>query len=455
MAKYHKEILVLLLIILVISFIIGKQAKAGSGDNVYGWAWSENIGWISFNSTSGGGPINYGVHICASESDSLCALVSAPKTGKLIGYAWSDNIGWISFADFDGDGDIDANDKDIAGSPCAPNCEAELNLGNNEVSGWARALANGDGWDGWIKLRGTIQADGPYGVWLDRNPDPDPDEFREWAWGDMVVGWISFNHLDCDPNGDGNPNDGPAQCVDVEPGRDYSINPIPNYKVMTDIVINRDPDQPATLDKSWDYCGGTPSVNTRTGLTLNWSEFSDDDINDTQQAYEVEIAGNSYKASVTGSSYSVDPLNHGFLEFTWGNTYNWRVRVQDNNDNWSNWSDNDSFTMPSHQAPNPSFTASPTDPPAGVEVTFTDESKCYTAVGVEYDCKDGGAGVSYSWDFGDDDSPIDTTKGDTTHTYPQSGDYIVRLEVTGSMCSCVFPLTVFLPLPTWKEIAPF
>ena len=61
------------------------------------------------------------------------------STGLFSGYAWSESVGWISFGDFDFDGDIDSDDKNISGAPCAPNCEAVLDLGTAEVSGWARA----------------------------------------------------------------------------------------------------------------------------------------------------------------------------------------------------------------------------------------------------------------------------------------------------------------------------
>jgi peptidoglycan/LPS O-acetylase OafA/YrhL len=30
-------------------FLVFGMASAGTGDNVSGWSWSENIGWISFN----------------------------------------------------------------------------------------------------------------------------------------------------------------------------------------------------------------------------------------------------------------------------------------------------------------------------------------------------------------------------------------------------------------------
>jgi len=70
----------LLITFVVFGFLVFSIAKAGIADNVSGWAWSENIGWISFNNTTGGGTTNYGVDIDSS-------------TGIFSGDAWSEHIG--------------------------------------------------------------------------------------------------------------------------------------------------------------------------------------------------------------------------------------------------------------------------------------------------------------------------------------------------------------------------
>lgn len=107
----------------------------GGGDgasyyNVWGWAWSENIGWINFNcynDYNGDGirennclPIDYGVKINGS-------------TGVFSGYAWSENIGWISF-----------NQKDLTGCPSGA-CQAKIDLDSasasyGHLSGWAKPM---------------------------------------------------------------------------------------------------------------------------------------------------------------------------------------------------------------------------------------------------------------------------------------------------------------------------
>ncbi|KKQ20539.1 MAG: hypothetical protein US33_C0016G0002 [Parcubacteria group bacterium GW2011_GWC1_36_9] len=129
---------------------------AGSEHNISGWAWSSNIGWISFNNTTGGGSINYGVN--------------KNVDGTLVGYAWSSNIGWIQFGG-------------LSGFPSGGGTQAQnANLNDDNLKGWARALsADGNGWDGWISFSGA-----GYGVTLtDVN-------FTGYAWGSNVVGWIDM-----------------------------------------------------------------------------------------------------------------------------------------------------------------------------------------------------------------------------------------------------------------------
>ena len=122
--------------------------------NLSGYAWSDNIGWISLSSSVSP---TYGVSI---DSD----------TGEFSGYAWSDNIGWIDFAP-------------TSGYPSPPNDGVNLEP-NNTITGWARALSYGDGWDGWISMNGSN-----YGIEL----NPSTNNFSGYAWGADVVGWVNFN----------------------------------------------------------------------------------------------------------------------------------------------------------------------------------------------------------------------------------------------------------------------
>jgi len=170
-----RAVLITIIFFIIIAFILNTfTLQAGSDENVSGWAWSENIGWISFNSISDHSIVNYGVSV-------------DPLTGKFSGYAWSENIGWISFNR--NDTGAPPSDDPCPDGSCIAKIEDLSNLGkkNVKVIGWARALSHGDGWDGWIKFNHGQGS----GVYIDPSGD-----FHGWAWSDMVVGWISFNSSD-------------------------------------------------------------------------------------------------------------------------------------------------------------------------------------------------------------------------------------------------------------------
>lgn len=134
-----------------------EEVSAGTGDNLSGYAWSENTGWLSFNctNTSSCSTADYGVKVAAD--------------GLMSGFAWSDAAGWVSF-----------NRADLTGCPSGT-CEARFNPDNGQVSGWAKALGAAGGWDGWVSLRGA-----DYGVSVTGC------RWQNFAWGSDVVGWIKF-----------------------------------------------------------------------------------------------------------------------------------------------------------------------------------------------------------------------------------------------------------------------
>ncbi len=152
-----------------------QDAVAQSGSTgvirLTGYAWSENIGWISFKDGS--------------------SPVRVDASGNLTGYAWSENIGWIQFGG-------------LAGFP-STTYESATNakLVDNRLSGWARVVSGMSGdnrgeFDGWIALSGvTIQLDS---VALAGAPAPtfpsgctSSSCANGAAWGSDVVGWVDFS----------------------------------------------------------------------------------------------------------------------------------------------------------------------------------------------------------------------------------------------------------------------
>ena len=393
------------------------QVRAGAGDNVSGWAWSENIGWISFNSTTGGGGTDYGVNI---EPD-----------GTFSGYAWSENIGWISF-----------NKNEFLDCPSgAGTCLAEVNLSSQEVSGWARALAYGDGWDGWISLDG-VKINGT--------------DFEGWAWGDFVVGWISFN------------------CNNPETQTACSNS---NYKAETSFNFNWPPNKPQPVGEgeTWNRCWVSPQVALGTSISFGWT-YSDQD-GDPQQSYEIWVDGDSnfsgskfnHVANEGASSYALN-LNHDeegdwLSSLTWSTTYFWKVRVKDTGSGiWSEWSDPNSFTMNSHANPYPDFTWSPSSPSIDeivqlcavqTEPCGTDVSTCYNSSNNPISC----SGNTFLWTLPTEAEFASTSNVSTENPeikFTDSGNCMITLKITdgAGSCSITKPIQATLPLPEWIEINP-
>lgn len=178
-------------------FFAARKAKSAASDNVAGFAWSggadtagDGIGWISFNSTSDGSATSYGVNIDIA-------------TGNFSGNAWSENVGWFSF------------DRTKTGNPpLAPfnggsGPIADIDTATGNVTGWMRAIAGCQddpaipatscssfnagaatgGWDGWVKL-----SDDTVGVWNGKGVkiDTATGKFSGHAWGGDVIGWVDF-----------------------------------------------------------------------------------------------------------------------------------------------------------------------------------------------------------------------------------------------------------------------
>lgn len=275
-------------------------AEAGASHNVSGFAWSDNYGWISFNSTDcdtdgdgvyegvgeSGGPAPAGCPVSGSVND--YGVIIDPATGDFSGYAWSSNVGWIDFA---------PSSPPSSPYPGPPLSSANYNRVTEDVTGWAKILALGD--DGWLKLRKFSSDSGAdYGVTISSVTD----EFSGWAWNgnnnDAGVGWISFNCL----------ND--SSCASS------------NYKVIYDTPIPLAP------------TGLTATALNCTTMSLAWTDNSDNEIGFKGQ---YSSNGGSSWNDLSGCNTGVD-INYCTINMPSSTTYDFRVKALGEGDNDSDWS---------------------------------------------------------------------------------------------------------------------
>ncbi|MBU6415250.1 fibronectin type III domain-containing protein [Patescibacteria group bacterium] len=157
--------------ILAAAFFVAVVPSAVHAGNISGWAWSDmpngsdelktfgqvgrGAGWIEFAPAMGPG-------------------VTVDPSGNFSGYAWSERIGWVSF---------NASETSSCGS------NATLNKLTGAVTGFAKALGGNDsqagGWDGCIKMDPGVFGSG---VSVDASCN-----YRGWAWGGPIIGWVQFD----------------------------------------------------------------------------------------------------------------------------------------------------------------------------------------------------------------------------------------------------------------------
>ncbi|MDM7998888.1 MAG: PKD domain-containing protein [Dehalococcoidia bacterium] len=101
---------------------------------------------------------------------------------------------------------------------------------------------------------------------------------------------------------------------------------------------------------------------------------------------------------------------------SYSTTYWWRVCYCDSVEEWSEWSEETSFTTV--DAPQADFTADRVAVTAGQEIHFTDGST------------GGVTPLTYSWDFGDGST---STEQNPEHEYSSAGTYTVSLTVTDAV----------------------
>lgn len=447
-----------------------ESASAGTAENISGFAWSPNIGWISFNSTDcdtdgdgifegngeNGGPAPSGCPTSGTARNYGVTIDGA--TGNLSGSAWSPNVGLIYFgpdANLSDYGPTNASD-----APGNPKTWGSYDPITGNITGWAKILSMGN--DGWVKLR----ENGSYGISVNLTSG----ELEGWTWNGndngAGIGWISFNSKDCTDN---------SGLIDVAACGTIGA-PMPGYHVSTSL------ESPPVIGNltamNWNYVQAD-SGNDALRANLKWEILSG-----SQKSYQVIVSTNPdfsstvYNSGVINSSatrqVTLDtPINPGILNY--GTAYYWKIRVwndKDGNGIVSGWvqydsvtdTDNDdgnplTFTTYKHPMPDPSFTIFPEKPSLDEDVRLIDSSQIYLTGGGAVPCTE--VLCDWSWSIVGQGVIIDPTSSSPTVTGLREGDKItlvIRETNTdapgyeGSFTYDILPGFLASALPKWKEV---
>lgn len=187
-----------------------------------------------------------------------------------------------------------------------------------------------------------------------------------------------------------------------------------------------------------DYCGASYPP-----ITLRWDYRSQTD--DKQNAYRLQISTKddfSYTLRDTKKTSCSHPCDNSYQasDLSFNETYHWRVKVWDEENNESEWF-SDQFTTGPKRA-DVDFSWSPQDPYSEEMVEFTNET---TEGDLEL--------TDWYWTFEDGDPP-ESDKQNPKVEFLSKGDKTVTLKATDetdTTCSETKEVSLGYKLPDWQE----
>lgn len=388
-----------------------------------GYAWSANMGWISFNCANLVCANNRS-KACATDQDcggdscsDSCASASYNvsmdmDSGQLSGYAWNSDAGWIYFGP---DQDMSAYGLGMISSSSAPAAArswAYADMMTGQVRGWALILSLQD--YGWIRMDSAPD----HGVVF----DPGRGVFSGWAWNGNAdnsgMGWVSFNCLD-----------------------NYKCAQTP-YKVYTQI-------EPSAYADNLRYDPIDGCVQPVRNHTFRWDYTSGDTV---QAAFSLVVDDNE-----DFSSPAIYHHEDGYRQFfamnddqagklDYGKRYYWQIKVWGENGNATASTTGPYFDTYRHEFPRIVFSWSPQEVRLKQRIVFSDQSVLPANVNKK------------SWLWSAPGAEIEKPEEKTTGIiFNKSGDLSVSLKVTDEdeyYCQASASMNIGASVPKWQEIAP-
>ncbi len=226
------------------------------------------------------------------------------------------------------------------------------------------------------------------------------------------------------------------------------------------IIANHDPEATDLNVFSPNYCVFGPI-----GNIFSWN-FEDEDSQD-QAAYQVlmrrlddsKVYDSGKKigsvSQITGQAIN-NEANYNFIDYDPSNQgYQWRVRVWDEQNGVSDWSNYNFFRTPKHRYPEPKFDWIPDQPAIHELVSFINQSKCYNNDNQLATCPIN----AWSWDI-NNGTYLEETNSSSKNPkfrFNTTGQMQVSLTVADQdnyTCAYNNFIDVGLKIPEWKELLP-
>jgi len=237
------------------------------------------------------------------------------------------------------------------------------------------------------------------------------------------------------------------------------IGGVKTASVTITVILNQSPIATNLTVDSSNYC--TYSLPT----IFSW-DFSDPDIGDVQEYYQVQADNNALFSSPEVDSGKIHSSSGAYTGsgFSYNTTYYWRLKVWDDKGADSGWISGPSFSTPTHKYPDTDFTWSPSSPSIDeivqlcavqTGVCATNQSTCYNASNNPISC----SGKTFLWTLPPEAEFATTSTASTENPeikFTDSGNYTVILRITDDVGSCPqsHEIQATLPLPEWEETTP-
>lgn len=142
------------------------RVMINSTNNLEGYAWSKDIGWIHFDGAGNAKSLTTNAPLDINQKPMRANVVIDGRTGQMTGYAWNRDLGWIDFAGVR----VEADGR-VTGQATVKNSNNKLHFNSTLYNANVKVARNGQfsgyAWNddlGWVAFDGVQTADNSFPI---------------------------------------------------------------------------------------------------------------------------------------------------------------------------------------------------------------------------------------------------------------------------------------------------